>query len=97
MDPGFYPVDKNLVEDAKTSDRVVFLVDVGGGQGYDLQELLQKYPNLPGLLVLQDLQEVIEEAEASGLDKRIITMAHDIFEPQRIRGNFCDCRVNPIR
>ena len=88
MDPGFYPVNKNLVDDAKAADKAIFLVDIGGGKGHDLQELHQQYPNLPGRLILQDLNGVIREAEASGLDKKIITMEHDFFKPQPIKGIF---------
>ena len=94
MDPGFYPVDKNLVNGAKMVDRAVFLVDIGGGKGQDLQELHRKYPKLPGKLILQDLKGVIKEAEASGLDKKIVAMEHDFFTYQPISGNYCDCSVD---
>ena len=36
MDPDFYPVEHNLVKDANIQDDAVFLVDIGGGKGYDL-------------------------------------------------------------
>ena len=88
MDPGFYPV-RNLVDGAKTVGRAVFLVDIGGGKGHDLQELHRKYPELPGKLVLQDLKDVIKGAEASGLDEKIITMEYDFFTPQPISGKSC--------
>lgn len=87
MDPGFYPVEKNLVDGFKFIDSDVFLVDIGGGKGQDLQDLHQKYPNLPGNLVLQDLESVIKEAVASGLDKKIVAMEYDFFKPQPLRGN----------
>ena len=48
MDKGFFPVQVNLIEGAKTEDDSVFLVDLGGGKGHDLQELHQKHPNIPG-------------------------------------------------
>ena len=88
MDPDFYPVEHNLVKDANIQDDAVFLVDIGGGKGHDLQELCRKYPELPGKLVLQDLKGVIIEAEAAavGLDKRITTMEHDFFTRQPIIG-----------
>ena len=95
MDPGFYPVDKNLADGAKSVDRAVFLVDIGGGKGQDLQQLHRKYPKLPGQLVLQDLKEVITEVEASGLDGKIVTMEYDFFTPQPIKGIYYDLRVDP--
>jgi len=86
MDPGFYPVESNLVEGAKTEDDSIFLVDVGGGKGHDQQELYRKHPKLPGKLVLQDVKGVIEEAKAAGLDEKIIPTEHDFFTEQPIIG-----------
>lgn len=88
MDRDFYPVDENLVKGAKTEDDAVFLVDVGGGKGHDLQEFCRKHPKLPGKLILQDLKDVIQEAEASGLDGKIIPMEHDFFTVQPVMGVF---------
>ena len=90
MDPDFYPVEDNLVKGARTEHDAVFLVDVGGGKGHDLQELYRKHPKLPGKLVLQDIRNVIEEAKASGLDGRIIPMEHDFFSTQPIIGMLAD-------
>lgn len=65
MDPNFYPVEENLVKHARTEPDAVFLVDIGGGKGHDLQELYRKHPRLPGKLILQELKGVIEEAKVS--------------------------------
>lgn len=86
MDPHFYPVEERLVKGARTDEDAVFLVDLGGGKGHDLAELHQKHPNLPGKLVLQDHPNVIEEAAAMGLDKKIVTMGYDFFTPQPLVG-----------
>ena len=86
MDANFYPVDENLVRDARMEDTDVFLVDIGGGKDHDLQELCRKHPNLPGRLVLQDLPAVIEEAKTSGLDESILPMNHDFFAEQPVLG-----------
>ena len=104
MDPEFYPVQERLIQGARTSaaaadgdgggdgddgdDEPVFLVDVGGGKGHDLQELYRKHPNIPGKLVLQELEDVVEEAKAGGgLEELGITaMAHDFFTAQPILG-----------
>ena len=88
MDPDFYPVEENLVKGAKTEFDAVFLVDIGGGKGHDLQELYQKHPKLPGKLILQDIKGVIEEAKASGLDEKIVPMEHDFFKKQPIIGTY---------
>ncbi|KAM0795729.1 S-adenosyl-L-methionine-dependent methyltransferase [Usnea florida] len=86
MDPDFYPFKENLIKDAKTEHDSVFLVDIGGGRGHDLQEMCAKHPELPGKLVLQEVKGVIKEAEESGLNKRIVTMEHDFFTQQPITG-----------
>ena len=88
MDKDFFPVQKNLVEGAKTEDNSVFLVDLGGGKGHDLQELYQKHPNIPGKLVLQELKDVIDEAVTTGLDSKIVPMPHDFFTSQPVIGKF---------
>ena len=94
MDPNFYPVEENLVKDAKTEHDAVFLVDIGGGKGHDLQELHRKHPKLPGKLVLQDIKGVIEEAKASGLEEKIVPMEHDFFTKQPIIGTFTHTMEN---
>ena len=84
MDTDFYPVQENLVRGADTGEETVFLVDVGGGKGHDLQELHQKHPKLPRQLVLQDQPDVL--IDATGLDSKIRLMEHDFFTPQPIKG-----------
>ena len=86
MNADFYPVEENLVEGAKNGSDAVFMVDVGGGKGRDIQEMNRKHPNLPGKLVLQDLKGVIQEAQESGLDKNVEPMEHDFFTKQPIYG-----------
>lgn len=48
MDEDFHPVKENFVRDAGIDDDAVFLVDVGGSKGHDLEELNKKHPTLPG-------------------------------------------------
>lgn len=53
----FFPVEEKLrVEDPMAP----LLVDIGGGQGEDIFAFRDKFPHLPGKLVLQDLPVVIE-------------------------------------
>ena len=86
MDPGFYPVEQNLIEGARHDETAIFLVDVGGSKGHYLQELYQKHPRLPGKLVLQDLDALLKEAQASGTDPKLVYMVHDLFTEQPIKG-----------
>lgn len=85
MDTDFYSVEENLIKDAQTKQDAYFLVDVGGGKGQDLQEFCQRFPRLPGQLILQDQPGVI--GEATNLDPRIKPMEHDFFTAQPIKGN----------
>ncbi|KAL9610190.1 MAG: hypothetical protein Q9167_005094 [Letrouitia subvulpina] len=87
MDPGFYPIETNLVRGASSETDSPFLVDVGGGKGHDLQRLWHKHPKLPGKLILQDLRGVIEEAKKADLNDQIQLMEHDFFTKQPISGN----------
>ena len=83
-DSGYHPVEANLIEGAKEGG--VFMVDIGGGKGHDLQDLSLKYPHLPGKLILQDQAKVIKEAKS--LNSNITAMEHDLFSPQPIKGTF---------
>ncbi|PGH23933.1 hypothetical protein AJ80_01995 [Polytolypa hystricis UAMH7299] len=63
MDTGFYPVDDLLVQGARTDIDEVFLDDVGGGPGHDIDEFYRKHPSTPGRLILQDLPVVVGQIE----------------------------------
>ena len=82
-DKQFYPVQHNLI-DAADKDGI-FLVDVGGGKGHDLVELLQLHPQLPGRLVLQDKPETIASIEQP-LPDQIEATVHDFFTEQPVKG-----------
>lgn len=61
-------------------------VDVGGGAGYQTASFLERFPNLPGRVVLQDLPEPVEDAR-SVVPESVERMVHNFFEPQPIKGN----------
>ena len=89
MDPGFYPVKERLETGAKKDDQgSVFLVDVGGGLGHDLEELKAKRAEVPGRLVLQDQAAVI--AQIGRVSSGIELTAHDFFIPQPVKGGTTD-------
>lgn len=63
-------------------DRAAF-VNVGGGIGHQCAEFKRAYPEIPGRVVLQDLQHSIDAAlPTPGVDN----MVHDFFEPQPVEG-----------
>ena len=89
MDQGFYPVKERLETGLKNDHQdSVFLVDVGGGLGHDLEELKVKHADLSGLLVLQDQAAVI--ARIGKASPGIELTAHDFFTPQPVKG---ECRL----
>lgn len=68
----------------ETSERP-FLVDVGGGYGHQCVQLREKYPNLRGRLVLQDLPETVNKLQPIDGVK---IMVQDFFEKQAIEGTY---------
>ncbi|KAF2092637.1 O-methyltransferase [Rhizodiscina lignyota] len=64
------------------SERVVF-VDVGGGIGHQCISLRESHPQLTGRVVLQDLKEVVEQAN---VPETIEVIAHNFFDPQPVQG-----------
>lgn len=87
MDGNFYPV-QTLIEGAKTGEEDVFIVDVGGNKGHDLDEFVSKWPNTPGRLILQDQPHVLNDIKS--LNPAIKPMAHDFYQEQPIKGEWID-------
>ncbi|KAL8967831.1 MAG: hypothetical protein Q9183_002745 [Haloplaca sp. 2 TL-2023] len=78
-----YSIVPPLLEGVRHGKDEVFLVDVGGGRGHDISALHQRFPDLPGRLVLQELPETFKGLPAiDGVD----FMAHDMFTAQPIKG-----------
>ena len=75
---------KRFAQDADSS--TVLFVDVGGSTGPQSHTLRQRFPDLPGRVILQDRPEVIEQAKDSLAASRIEAEVHDIFTPQPIKG-----------
>lgn len=78
-----FPVEEQLIKgfDASTPDAVL-LVDVGGGRGHEILKLLDKFPDVKGRMVLQDLPHVVDDVRSESME----TMAYDFFTPQPIQG-----------
>ena len=79
----YYPIEERLVTGTNLGN-VVFLVDIGGGQGHDLKSLENKFGDkgLPGRLILQDLVADMREPSTATFEH----MIHNFFEPQPIKG-----------
>lgn len=76
-----YPTEE-LFKGAKPDRAIV--VDIGGGQGYDLERMRARYPDLPaGSLYLEDLPSTVEGVS---LKEPCKALPYDFFEPQPIKG-----------
>ncbi|GAP84748.1 putative O-methyl transferase B [Rosellinia necatrix] len=58
-------------------------VNIGGGIGHQCAQFLEKYPEVPGRVILQDLPHSVDKALPT---PRVENVAHDFFEPQPIKG-----------
>lgn len=125
MDSAAYPVQERLIQGMSVSPDTTILVDIGGSLGHDLREFAyvggpssnaftntrpsSKYPHEPGLLILQDLPEVINAIES--LHPRIQSMEYDFFTEQPVKAarayylhsvlhdwpdNVCKCILNQV-
>ncbi|KAI1141460.1 S-adenosyl-L-methionine-dependent methyltransferase [Hypoxylon sp. FL0543] len=63
-------------------DKPVY-VNIGGGIGHQCAQFKEKYPNVPGQVILQDLPHSIEKALPT---PGVQNMVHNFFEPQPIKG-----------
>lgn len=75
-----YPVEKEAVN--WPAEKGLY-VNIGGSIGHQCAQFKEKYPNLQGRVVLQDLPHSVANAlPTPGVEN----MAHDMFEPQPVTG-----------
>ncbi|KAJ5716130.1 hypothetical protein N7493_008041 [Penicillium malachiteum] len=60
------------------------MVDVGGGPGQELARFKERYPEIPGRFVLQDLPVTLNRID--NLPDGIEAMEYDFFTPQPVKG-----------
>ncbi|MCJ1437024.1 hypothetical protein MMC27_006409 [Xylographa pallens] len=80
----WFPVEKVLLTDLTDSGDDVLMVDIGGGNGHDLETFLARFPQSHGHLILQDLPGTISNLK--GLGEGIKAMSYDFFLPQPVKG-----------
>ena len=84
----WFPVQERILDgfagekEDKNVDEVL-LVDIGGGQGQDLEVFKEMHPNAPGRMILQDLARTFAEVK---LSEGIEAMPYDFFTPQPVKG-----------
>lgn len=62
----------------------ILLVDIAGGPGQEVERFKQRYPDIPGRCVLQDLPLTLQRIDR--LSEGIEAMAYDFFTPQPLKG-----------
>ncbi|KAJ5180607.1 S-adenosyl-L-methionine-dependent methyltransferase [Penicillium capsulatum] len=77
----FYPVQDKL----QVSPDRVRLVDVGGGLGHDVTGFKERFPDMPGRLVVEDLPVVIQDIVAPLADG-VEAVGCDMFREQPVQG-----------
>lgn len=80
-------LDSFRFDNLKVNDSGVALVDVSGGRGYTLLEILRAFPEMEGRFILEDLKVVLDN-RAVGLDDRIEVQPYDLLsgEVQPVTG-----------
>lgn len=89
-----YPVQERLGDDGDgcRPSRPLY-VNIGGGIGHQCAQFRERYPDVPGRVVLQDLPHSIAAAlPTPGVEN----MAHDFFEPQPVEGDFKSRYIRPL-
>lgn len=81
----FYNIHGDLIDGFDASIKGgVFLVDIGGSNGRNIEELRFAFPKVPGRLVLQDIPSVIDRLR--DLPDYVETMRYDFFTEQPVKG-----------
>jgi hypothetical protein len=79
-----FPVDEIILNDASKDSESVLLVDIGGGEGHDIQGFHRAFPASVGQLVLQDLPPTIDDIKS--LDAAVVRQKYDFFTKQPVVG-----------
>lgn len=79
----FYPLEDRLAKGASTDENSVMMVDVGGGQGHQAIGFRNRFPKLPGRVIVQDLAHALATDKGDG---SVEFMEHDFMTPQPIQG-----------
>ncbi|KAL3468031.1 S-adenosyl-L-methionine-dependent methyltransferase [Aspergillus heterothallicus] len=80
-----FPVTEKLTLVASESSERALLVDIGGGLGHDVKAFRNKFPDLSGKLIVQDLPHVIDTIKEP-LPNGVVAVGYDMFKPQPIQG-----------
>ena len=78
----WFPFDEQVVIGLDTIKEAVTVVDVRGGLGQELLRMKERHPDLPGRLILQNLQATINGSSETTIFEFTV---HDLLTPQSAR------------
>ena len=83
-----FPITGKLTTGLRSDLKTVLIVDIGASHGHDLIRFKERYIDLPGRFILQDLSETIDSMQKSlpGIE----SMIYDFFTPQPVLGMTAD-------
>ena len=76
-----YPIQDKLKDEERKNETSSTFVEIGGGLQREVSTLISRFPHL-SLFVLQHSPAAVSNLELDGIE----VIAHDILEPQPIRG-----------
>ncbi|KAI1499537.1 O-methyltransferase-domain-containing protein [Biscogniauxia marginata] len=79
-------VDLSIWTPEKISDNEVAFVDIAGGNGRQCIEVQENRGSVPGRIVKQDSEEVVQTTRRQLEEKGIEVMVHNIFDSQPVKG-----------
>ena len=79
-----FPAGEKFTGELKAGRDEPLLVDVGGGKGHDLALFRQRFPDVEGRLICQDLPATFSSLVEK--PKGVELTEHDFFEPQPVKG-----------
>lgn len=78
-----FPARERIAAEPVRSPEDVLVCDVAGGHGHELVTFRERFPDVPGRLMLDDLASTFENLT---LPLGVESIAHDFFQPQPVEG-----------
>ncbi|KAK5120792.1 hypothetical protein LTR85_005858 [Meristemomyces frigidus] len=79
-----YPAEQQLANCLGEHEFAVLLVDVGGGKGHECSKFRERFPHMPGGVILQDLPVTLKTIDTR--PEGVTLMEHDFFSKQPVKG-----------
>lgn len=84
----WFDVQGTLLDGFRSGPEEVLLIDIGAGEGHYIHAFNEKFPDVAGRRILQDLPPVV--AGVKNIPAKTELMGYDFFTPQPVKGRTCD-------